>query len=540
MYTGHFGLSGRPFAITPDPRYLYLSERHREALAHLLYGVTESGGFIQLTGEVGTGKTTLTRTLLAQLPPHVDAALVYNPRASLTEFLEMICDELHVERPPGAASPKALTDALNRHLLAAHERGRRTVLIVDEAQNLAPDLLEQVRLLTNLETHTEKLLQILLIGQPELRETLARTELRQIAQRITARYHLEPLDEAETAAYVRHRLEVAGAPRPLFTKSALRALHRHAGGVPRLINIICDRALLGAYAEGAREVDAGLVRHAAHEVRGELPRHGRGALIAVASGAAVAAVAGALWFSQGFDFSREPAAAVQASVDVTPSAEPDVVLPATEPEPDPLPTLDELLAGGDDLAAASAHLLALWDGGEAGAGLPATLCEHAAETGLACVRGRGTWNNLRVLGRPALLELRSAGETHTVLLTGLSERDATLWLNGAEHAVPLLDLDRAWLGEYLLLWRPPLSSGVLGPGSLGNSVVALREALALWGEDTGDAAQPAFFDAGLEASVRTFQRALALNVDGIAGEQTLIHLDGLTTTAGPRLDVPDS
>jgi len=189
MYTQFFGLREKPFAITPDPQYLYLSNRHGEALAHLLYGVSESGGFIQLTGEVGTGKTLLTRTLLERLPEDIDLAVILNPRLTAREFLETIFDELHVDRP-AQASIKVLVDELNSHLLNAHATGRHTVLLVDEAQNLDTDVLEQLRLLTNLETTKQKLLQIILVGQPELRQTLARNDLRQLAQRITGRYHL--------------------------------------------------------------------------------------------------------------------------------------------------------------------------------------------------------------------------------------------------------------------------------------------------------------------------------------------------------------
>jgi general secretion pathway protein A len=267
MYRAHFRLDESPFSLTPDPRYLFLSERHREALAHLLYGLGQDGGFVQLTGEVGTGKTTLSRSLLEQAPSEVDVALVLNPRQSATELLATICDELGVTYED-AGSVKSLTDGLNRHLLATHAEGRRTVVIIDEAQQLQPDVLEQVRLLTNLETATEKLLKIILIGQPELRDMMARSSLRQLSQRITARYHLAPLSAHETATYVRHRLEVAGCSRPIFTPGALRAVHRWSGGVPRLVNVICDRALLGAYARDREHVTARFVGKAAREVLG--------------------------------------------------------------------------------------------------------------------------------------------------------------------------------------------------------------------------------------------------------------------------------
>ncbi|NNF52593.1 MAG: AAA family ATPase, partial [Gammaproteobacteria bacterium] len=249
MYAQYFGLNEKPFSIAPDPRYLYQSERHAEALAHLLYGVQEAGGFIQLTGEVGTGKTTLTRVLLNRLPLDVDVAMILNPRLSVREFLLNICEELQLDWPDESRSLKDLIDTLNKHLLKSHAEGRRVVLIIDEAQNLDADLLEQLRLLTNLETNERKLLQIILIGQPELRQTLARSDLRQLAQRITGRYHLDPLTREQTQSYIRHRLQVAGASRDIFTPGAVREVHRLSEGVPRLINVICDRALLGAYGQ---------------------------------------------------------------------------------------------------------------------------------------------------------------------------------------------------------------------------------------------------------------------------------------------------
>jgi general secretion pathway protein A len=268
MYVEHFGLAELPFSLTPDPRYVYMSERHREALAHLIYGINQGDGFVQLTGEVGTGKTTMCRCLLEQLPPDVDVALIFNPRLTSHELLAAVCDELRVAYPAGTDSVKLLVDSLYRHLLGAHARGRRTVLIIDEAQNLSVDVLEQVRLLTNLETARDKLLQIILIGQTELAALLERPELRQLAQRVTARYHLRPFSQDETRAYIVHRLGVAGRTRMLFSPWALREVHRLSRGVPRLINVICDRALLGAYATSRSWVDVHTVRRAAREVRG--------------------------------------------------------------------------------------------------------------------------------------------------------------------------------------------------------------------------------------------------------------------------------
>jgi len=267
MYASFFGLSEAPFSIAPDPRFLYMSKRHREAMAHLVYGIKEGGGFVQLTGEVGTGKTTLCRYLILKVPDRVDVALILNPQLSHAELLATLCDELKIEYPK-YSTPLKILSALNEHLLEAHAQGKRTVLIIDEAQLLSRTVLEQVRILTNLETTKHKLLQIILIGQPELAKTLDRDDLKQLSQRITARYHLEPLNLQDTCEYVKYRLAVVGCKRRVFSKLALRRIYKYSGGVPRLINVISDRAMLGAYTRNNENVSAPVVRNAAKEVLG--------------------------------------------------------------------------------------------------------------------------------------------------------------------------------------------------------------------------------------------------------------------------------
>jgi general secretion pathway protein A len=294
MYHDFFGIAENPFSITPDPRYLYMSGGHEEALAHLLYGVSEGGGFVLLTGEVGTGKTSICRCLLEQLPDTAAVALILNPRLDEIELLASICDELGVTYPEGTRSLKVLVDLLNQHLLALHAAGRHGVVIIDEAQDLSPQVLEQVRLLTNLETATRKLLQVILIGQPELNALLERPELRQVVQRITARYHLQPLGRADTQAYVQHRLAVGGLGPDLFNRRAIAAVYRRARGVPRLINSLCDRCLLGAYAQNRKAIDARLVRQAAREVFDPPPDRRRRGPAVLTWLAATAVVAGAL------------------------------------------------------------------------------------------------------------------------------------------------------------------------------------------------------------------------------------------------------
>ena len=275
MYKNHFGLTEAPFSIAPDPRYLYMSEFHREALAHLLYGIESDGGFVLLTGEVGTGKTTVCRCLLEQLPDTIDAALILNPKLTSQELLATLCDELGIGYPEGALGIKKLVDVINAHLLDSYAKGRKTILIIDEAQNLSSDVLEQIRLLTNLETNERKLLQIIMLGQPELREKLEHPELKQLAQRITARYHLGPLSRNDIPAYIAHRLQVAGAQSTMFSASTIKALYGFSGGIPRLINIVCDRALLGAFVSGQDCVDSAVLIRAAREVFGRDEKHAR-------------------------------------------------------------------------------------------------------------------------------------------------------------------------------------------------------------------------------------------------------------------------
>jgi general secretion pathway protein A len=271
MYAAHFGLKREPFSIAPDPRYLFMSERHREALAHLLYGVRGGGGFVLLTGEIGAGKTTVCRCFLEQVPKRTNVAYIFNPKLTALELLQSVCEEFRitVSARDDSAAPtlKDHVDALNEYLLRSHAAGYNSVLIIDEAQNLAADVLEQLRLLTNLETNERKLLQIILIGQPELRDMLARPELEQLAQRVVARFHLDPLGEDETAHYIKHRLSVAGMSGLIpFDRDARHRIHELTRGVPRRINLLCDRALLGAYASGRQRVDRTIVDKAASEV----------------------------------------------------------------------------------------------------------------------------------------------------------------------------------------------------------------------------------------------------------------------------------
>jgi general secretion pathway protein A len=562
MYTSFFGLNEKPFSITPDPRYLFMSERHGEALAHLVYGVTESGGFMQLTGEVGTGKTTLVRSLLqSRMPENADVAVVLNPQLSAREFLVAICEELGVELPDDRSSIKALIDTLNRHLLQAHADGRRTILVVDEAQNLAPEVLEEVRLLTNLETAKQKLLQIVLIGQPELRELLARNDLRQLAQRITGRYHLEPLSRDETAQYIEHRMKVAGALSEVFDPAAKREIFRLAQGVPRLINVICDRALLGAYSTETRKVSRAMVRRAAAEVTGDTEPMGLPPWLIPIGGIAAAVVIATAFLVTLDERQDVIESSVAATVAETPTETPAELLPveppaaavteepapaepeATDTEPqEPEVSLDAQLRLASDLTtseSAMRTLLDLW-GIEYQRGVRG--CSQAAADGYECLFQRGSIAGLKQYDRPAVLTLIDGrGATHNVVLTAVSDGTANLSIGGVDVTHSLNEISDLWFGEYVLLWRPPNgSSDALGPGSAGPGVRWLRESLAAIDSRYASASpESEVFDADLADKVRLFQRDHRLDVDGLAGRQTQIIINTLLEPdRAPRLTLP--
>lgn len=544
MYEKHFQLEGKPFSIAPDPRFLYMSQRHREALAHLLYGVGEGGGFVQLTGEVGTGKTTLCRALLEQLPDNVDVALILNPKVTAPELIATLCDELRVTYPAGTGSIKTLTDALNRYLLKAHSEGRRTVLLIDEAQNLAPEVLEQVRLLTNLETAREKLLQIILIGQPELRTLLEREDLRQLAQRVTARFHLQPMTHAETAAYVEHRLQVCGVSHHLFSRRALALVHRLSGGVPRLINVLCDRALLGGYVEGKEQVDARVVSRASAEV---LP--GGGAALSkrrwpwwagAAAAVGVAAVSVAMvgpWYQVP---NVATASVAQTAVDDGPVPVPVQAPASAEPAPVPVAAqeedvsveLDRLLAQArTGEAGAWRSLLARWGVTPAAQGAPS--CEQLSDRGLQCMHRSGSWHALQRFDRPALLYLMDhQARRATVALHRVDGAQALVVAGEERFHVPVAALERLWYGEYSLIWKAlPSGQPVLKPGDRGAGVLWLRQLLGV-----ADGEVPELFDGDLRAAVQDFQRRHVLEADGLVGARTMIHLNSLSAQPDiPRL-----
>ncbi|MDC8785753.1 ExeA family protein [Roseateles koreensis] len=543
MYAKFFGLRQAPFSIAPDPHYLFMSERHREALAHLLYGLQGGGGFVLLTGEIGAGKTTVCRCFLEQIPDNCNVAYIFNPKLSVPELLQTVCQEFHLPLGDGMAdgvSVKTYVDAINAFLLRTHALGQNNILIIDEAQNLSADVLEQLRLLTNLETHERKLLQIILIGQPELRTMLATPELEQLAQRVIARFHLQALSESETAQYVSHRLGVAGLSGQLpFDGRLRRRIHQLSRGVPRRINLLCDRSLLGAYAQGHTQVDMATLKRAAAEVFGTdgVPTNGvtrkwvaRGAGWTFGLLAATAAAFALAWAVKGAKDAPPPVAAAASA------AHPVVVASMAAPTPAPTPVpktpaSTELLR---DEAAAWRALAQLWrlnlPEGEPCALLAAQQlqCFNSADGGLAL---------LRMLGRPSILTLQDeSGQAYQALLIGLGDQTATLQLVGQRQTWSLLQLSRQWRGEFATLWHsPPGFEGKLGSNGPALDAVARQLAQAL-GEPAPT--EPTRNDAVLRQRVAQFQRSQGLAADGLAGPITLMQLNRVTAVDEARLESP--
>jgi len=556
LYLQFFGLKEAPFSITPDPAFVYLSAAHRDALAHLLYGVGQGGasGFVQLTGEVGTGKTTLCRCLLEQVPEKTQVALVLNPLMTPRELLATICEEMGIDTDGISESNKAMVDALNRHLLEQHASGRRVVVVIDEAQNLSPDALEQIRLLTNLETSKDKLLQMVLLGQPELRQLLQRQNLRQLSQRITARYHLIPLNQEESRAYVRHRMQVAGAQRNPFRRSAMSALYQRSAGVPRLINIIADRALAGAYAKESAYVSSALVHAAANEVQPSETRVRSNRwpmVVATASIALLLFVSLLMWDANALrNLLPDSGGGLKTVSDELES--PEKLVDFQAPAPAVIPTVeDEPPVGGlgkdaeltpeppsgleadwlaDQHRRAWQSLADLWqDSGNADAIQSA--CDGLPGSGYACLRDQGNWSRVRKLGLPVILVLRKT-EIRLVVLSGFVG-DALLMGSAADAREVSRDaVEQHWFGEYMIAWpQAPDWPGEIRRGESGAAVDIVMEMAAV--------ADPAWqggaaFDSGFESWLMTFQRRNGLKADGIVGPNTLIHLMAPTITH-PRL-----
>ncbi len=559
MYSHHFGLTQDPFSIAPDPRYLFMSERHREALAHLLFGVAgrdgtaggTGGGFVLLTGDIGTGKTTICRCFLEQIPAGCHVAYIFNPKLTVIGLLQSICEEFHVAvRPavPSLVTAKDYIDALNEFLLRSHAAGQTSVLIIDEAQNLHPDVLEQLRLLTNLETNERKLLQIVLIGQPELRDMLARPELEQLAQRVIARFHLDALTSPESTQYIQHRLAVAGHSAELpFDRKALRRIHQLARGIPRRINLLCARSLLGAWANGLHRVDRSVVDKAAMEVFGPEAKRTSGArrTAAFTLGALTLLVATVLGGYLLSSREQRPYPAVQSKVptpvvalpaSAVSSPPPAASAPAVAAAPRPIEEIEALLPQmPDELGAAWRELAPNWKL-NVSAQEP---CLAALAQQLQCYRAANlTVPVLRQLGRPGILTLRVGnGPAAYALIIGLNEQTATLRVGQDLHTVRLVALGRVWRGDFATYWRPPPGySAELADGNRGEAIQKLgRQLSRLDGAPDDTSNEPLTLDASLRARIQAFQRAQGLKPDGQPGPMTFMQIESATGENEPRL-----
>lgn len=520
MYKAFFGLNESPFSISPNPKYLYMSDRHTEALTHLNYGLRDGGGFVLLTGEVGTGKTTVSRCLRQQLPENTDLAQILNPTLTERELLASICDEFHLPMPPDAGI-KELGDALRAYLLANHAAGRRSLLLIDEAQHLTPPVLEQLRLLTNLETDDAKLLQVVLIGQPELQQLLRQPLLRQLAQRITARYHLLPLSRDDVDAYLRFRLQVAGCVQPLFTPSAVRAMHRLSGGIPRLINLIAERALLGAYAAGEHKISDKIVIAAAYDALGVTEKGASG------WGMAAFVLCGVLMLVGGWmgwqHWGVFPAPIVHRT-EVPIKLPPDATL---------ITRFDKAITQSNYQDEALLNLYRVWGYEPV---LSDATCDNASRVGLQCQQGSGKLSELLAYGHPAVIRLydENATEFYADLLR-VDDKEADLLVDGETWTVTRAWLDQAWGEEYTLLWRLPKSGAkTITPRSNKADLQWLENALSRAFKERPRKVTK--FDKELGDKLRRFQESEGLKPDTTAGAQTLIRLNVRSRDPMPRLE----
>jgi general secretion pathway protein A len=569
MYAKSFGLIQEPFSIAPDPRYLFMSERHREALAHLLYGLGGGGGFVLLSGEIGTGKTTVCRCFLEQIPANCNVAYIFNPKLTAEELLRSICDEFHIALPPDAATAKDFIDPLNSFLLRGHAAGQNNVLIIDEAQNLSADVLEQLRLLTNLETSERKLLQIVLIGQPELRRMLARPELEQLAQRVIARFHLDALSELETSHYIAHRLAVAGLTGASpFNKQALARIHKLARGIPRRINLLCGRALLGAYSTGMAQVDRRTVDKAAAEVFGprldvrqpmgltdanaSSPHPGRrlvpASTVALASLAGLlsgAALLGAILWAQKSQSNAplpvsSPSALKRAP---SPAAATMAILPAKPPPVPPTPaspaqgiTLLSAVELEAELAATTLTPRQSWQALGRLWGLTldgSDPCAAAWQQRVACFNSKPTNLALiRELNRPGIITLLDNNKRPAqVVLTGLTDQTASLRMGTQNHSVSLSVLASRWRGDFATLWRVPDDYAEKVVNGKARPVSEWLEAQLAKVPGSTVASQ----QSSLRDRIYAFQLANGLSADGQAGPMTLMQLNRVAGVKEPQL-----
>lgn len=518
LYLKHFGLTREPFSIVPDPGFLYPSVYHRQAVAHLKYGLDREGGFILLTGEVGTGKTTLTRTMLKRLPAHVRVAYILNSKLKTTDVLASICHELAIELPEssGLSFSKICIDALNQNLLQAHAEGKKTLIVIEEAQNLSAEVLETLRLLSNLETYSHKLLHILLVGQPELLAILAQKELRQLNQRVVSRFHLLPIDKDDLANYVNHRLHRAGAKGPIFDRASINTLFKLTGGVPRLINLICQHALLAAYSSESKQVTPRLVKQAAVESLGRTntPRlqpqgwH----YWALVTGCVLAVAFYALQLP----------------------IQPNSQWPATTAKSQSVAESVVKLAPSNPYA----NLLKHWD-------VPADeiyseeeLVALAARYGLSAEQfNYARLADIQRINRPGIVRLKDqTGILKSAVLSHIDPSGVSLMQSNKILRLDTQSFTDRWSGSYLYLWRPPQQIKQLKLGDKNPAALAwLQQRLTMVDPDAETIISAGRYTPAVVEQVRRFQRQQNISADGVIGRETLMRLNQLTEQGIPLL-----
>tara|TARA_R110002049_G_scaffold13509_2_gene58373 strand:+ start:9578 stop:11269 length:1692 start_codon:yes stop_codon:yes gene_type:complete len=561
MYGQFFNIDESAFSIAPNPKYLFLSPQHQEAIAHLLYGITRPGGFVLITGDIGTGKTTVCRSLFSEIPDNTDIALIVNPKLNSDDLLASICDELDISYPEHQLSSKTYLNKLNERLIQSHAAGRNTILIVDEAQNLSVDALETIRVLTNLETDEQKLLQIILIGQPELKNRLATPEMEQLNQRITARFHLQPLTKQEVSAYIAHRLNVAGSDPDLFSKSNIGCIYNKTKGIPRLVNVLCDRSLLGAYVQKKKTVSNAIIKNAATQ---SLANYDNKFSLANASKTSAWIVllllfASTIWivfysdeFNNKYSGSSGELASqaehnkiqhesYQASVEEEQNSSSEIegkVIASLSARVEPL-VIGEMKIEPKQIVLsplewANQKILESW--GIDYSGIDENACEIASLNGLMCFSGKGDVALLQRLNRPVILKNKDDQQEVSYLFVKTVEQgDAIVLDQSGMYRISWLDIASSWSGEFELLWKPLTSRTLIKPGMNGEFVKDIDRYLSIIFNRSPEWNDITVYDSALVKEVKLFQRAQGIPADGVIGPLTQIYMNNLIDENVPRL-----